>query len=39
MTFPFEQLEVWRRSVDFAEKVLSLVDQKVDRKDAFSSAS
>jgi four helix bundle protein len=36
MTFPFEQLEVWRRSVDFVEKVLSLADQKIDRKDGFS---
>ena len=36
MVFPFEQLEVWRRSVNFAEKVLSFADQKVDRKDAFS---
>ena len=36
MTFPFEQLEVWRRSVDFAEKILVMADQKIDRKDAFS---
>ncbi len=36
MTFPFEQLEVWRRSVSFAEKLLSFADQKIDRKDAFS---
>lgn len=36
MTFPFEQLEVWRRSVSFAEKLLSFADQKIDRKDTFS---
>lgn len=36
MTFPFEQLEVWRKSVDFAEKILSFADHKIDRRDAFS---
>ena len=36
MTFPFEQLEVWKRSVDLAEKILKFIDHEVDRRDAFS---
>jgi four helix bundle protein len=36
MVFAFEQLEVWRRSVNFAEEVLDFTDARIDRKDAFS---
>lgn len=33
--FPFEKLQVWKKSVDFAEEILNLVDG-IDRKDSFS---
>ncbi len=33
--FPFEKLEVWKKSVIFAEKILNFVDC-IDRKDSFS---
>ena len=34
--FPFETLEVWKRSVNFAEEILRFVDSEVGQKDAFS---
>jgi four helix bundle protein len=34
--FPFEKLEVWKRSVNFAEEILQFVDCEVGQKDAFS---
>ena len=36
MTFPFEKLDVWRRSVDFAERILSFIDKDIPSKDAYS---
>ena len=33
--FPFEKLQVWKKSVDFAEEILNIVDG-IDRKDSFS---
>ena len=36
MVFAFEQLEVWRRSVNFAEEVLKFTDSRIERRDAFS---
>jgi len=33
--FPFERLEVWKKSVTFTEQVLDFVD-RIDKKDAFS---
>ena len=33
--FPFERLEVWKKSVDFAEEILNLVDE-IDRIDIYS---
>jgi four helix bundle protein len=33
--FPFERLQVWVKSVNFAEEILNFVD-RMDRKDSFS---
>jgi len=34
--FPFEKLDVWKKSVNFAEEILGFIDGQIHRKDAFS---